>query len=260
MFNNSPRPSKDGAFSSTAYTSRGRVVRRLTAALAHSVNNALTGVVGNLELALRTAEPGSVVRGHLSASLACAYRAAESVRQVVLFVMQPPQSPDRPFALRDVVEGAARQAEMTASAGITIKVCAEKEGRILGRPQLLAAAVEQISRNALEAMPAGGQLTLEVDEADGRCLLRVRDTGPGIDPEVLCRLCEPFVTTKAFGHLGLGLALAADVVEAADGNLTVTSAPSLGTTVTFAFPAYCPDRTAMGPVPTLSAVQAATAQ
>jgi signal transduction histidine kinase len=102
---------------------------------------------------------------------------------------------------------------------------------------LLSAAVEQIVRNALEALPDGGRLSLETEEVGNRCRMWIRDSGPGLPEEVQRHLFEPFVTTKTFPHLGLGLALAAELVRAQDGSLTLSSSPGLGTTVLFTFAA-----------------------
>jgi signal transduction histidine kinase len=64
----------------------------------------------------------------------------------------------------------------------------------------------------------------------------VRDTGPGVAPEVIAQLFEPFVTTKASGHLGLGLALCRELVRAQRGGLQVASVAGQGATVTLSFP------------------------
>jgi len=81
----------------------GGLLRRLGGSLAHHVNNALTGVVGHLELALPHTDPGSAAELHLRASLACAHQAAESVRRVVGFACRGPTAEEfeevRPQAL-----------------------------------------------------------------------------------------------------------------------------------------------------------------
>jgi signal transduction histidine kinase len=86
-------------------------------------------------------------------------------------------------------------------------------------------------------MPSGGRLSLETEEVGGRCRLWVRDNGPGLPAEIQDHLFEPFLTTKEFGHLGLGLALAADLARVMDGTVTVSSCMGAGTTVLFSFPA-----------------------
>lgn len=87
-------------------------------------------------------------------------------------------------------------------------------------------------RNACEAMPQGGRLTLSARRRDdGHLELHVADTGVGIPPEVIARVMEPLYTTKAKG-LGLGLALCRAIVDKMKGSLSVTSTPGAGSTFT----------------------------
>jgi signal transduction histidine kinase len=212
----------------------------LAAGLAHTVNNALTGTIGNLELALRRLPPDTREAREVEAALACAHRAAEAVRQVVAFVTTTPQVPCEQVSLSDVARSAAQTARTSLARDVVVVLSADRPVRIAGQAALLTTAVEQIVRNALEAMPQHGRLTLETEEARGRCRLWIRDTGPGLPPEVQARLFEPFVTTKSFGHLGLGLHLASELVRAQNGTLNLSSSPGIGTTVLFSFPALTP--------------------
>ena len=82
----------------------------------------------------------------------------------------------------------------------------------------LTRALENLVRNAVEAMPTGGTLEVKVTARRGSARLEVRDTGPGIPPHVMDRLFQPFNTTKQ-GHSGLGLAFAKKTVEAAGGSI-----------------------------------------
>ena len=212
------------------------LLHRLTASLAHNVNNALTGVVGYFELALRDAAADSPLHENLRAGLACAYQAAATVRQVVAFA----SASSRPealeaVALREVAEGEARALD-GRTAAVAVAVEGGPTGRVRASLPLLRTALDQLVRNALEAMPSGGTLRLRVEEADRRCALTVEDTGPGLSPEVRLRLFEPFLTTKASGHLGLGLVLAREMTRAQGGTLEVSSAAGRGTAVTLSFP------------------------
>jgi signal transduction histidine kinase len=138
----------------------------------------------------------------------------------------------------EIAASIARNAKGDAAPGVSVHVTGERPAIVAGRCALLTTAVEEVVRNALEAMPQGGRLIIETEECGNRCRLWVRDTGPGLPAEVQDHLFEPFLTTKSFGHLGLGLALASELVRAQDGTLAVSSSPGLGTTVTFSFPAF----------------------
>ncbi len=93
--------------------------------------------------------------------------------------------------------------------------------------------------NALDAMPSGGRLRIEVGSAGGQVALRVRDTGFGMDRAVLGRCFEPLFTTKEPGRgTGLGLSISRDIARGAGGNIEMHSAPGRGTTAIVTLPAY----------------------
>lgn len=103
---------------------------------------------------------------------------------------------------------------------------------VLADPDQLRIVFANLVRNAREAMPAGGTLTLAGRPAGaGRVEVAVSDTGVGIPPEHLPRVMEPLYTTKARG-IGLGLALARAIVEKNRGTLAAASRPGEGTTFT----------------------------
>jgi len=93
--------------------------------------------------------------------------------------------------------------------------------------------------NALDAMPQGGALRIEVGAAAGQVALRVRDGGLGMDRGVLARAFEPLFTTKEPGRgTGLGLSISRDIVRAASGEIELHSAPGRGTTAVVTLPAF----------------------
>ena len=102
---------------------------------------------------------------------------------------------------------------------------------IVGDRRQLAIVFGNLIRNAVEAMPQGGQLLLRT-VPDGTCLcVEIRDTGHGISPQDIRRIFEPFFSTKARG-IGLGLAITKAIVENHRGELLVTSRPGEGTCFT----------------------------
>jgi signal transduction histidine kinase len=103
---------------------------------------------------------------------------------------------------------------------------------VLADADQLRIVFANLVRNAREAMPTGGTLTLAGRRAaDGRVEITIADTGVGIPPEVLVRVMEPLYTTKARG-MGLGLALARAILEKNRGTVAVTSRPGEGTAFT----------------------------
>ena len=96
-------------------------------------------------------------------------------------------------------------------------------------PDLLHRALQNLVLNALDAMPAGGTLTLKTSEHDGHVRIEVADTGKGLTPEECSRLFTPYYTTKLQGT-GLGLAIVQSVVSDHHGSISVTSHEGRGAT------------------------------
>jgi len=110
----------------------------------------------------------------------------------------------------------------------------------LGDKDQLRIALGNLIRNARDAMPQGGRLTVSARAADGMVELSVADTGVGIESKDLPRIMEPLYSTKARG-LGLGLAIARSIVEKNQGILRVTSEPGRGSTFTMRLAASSAD-------------------
>jgi PAS domain S-box-containing protein len=95
--------------------------------------------------------------------------------------------------------------------------------------------MENLVRNAVEAMPDGGTLEVKVATRQNQARIEVKDSGPGIPPQAMDRLFQPFNTTKQ-GHSGLGLAFAKKAVEAAGGSIEAKTSDK-GTVIVVAVPA-----------------------
>jgi signal transduction histidine kinase len=102
-------------------------------------------------------------------------------------------------------------------------------------PDLLHRAFQNLVLNALDAMPAGGTLTLRTSEHDSNVRIEVSDTGKGLTPEECSRLFTPYYTTKQMGT-GLGLAIIQSVVSDHHGSISVTSEEGHGTTFRIELP------------------------
>jgi len=96
-------------------------------------------------------------------------------------------------------------------------------------PTQLYQVLENLIKNADQAMPAGGRIRISTQAQRGSCRICVSDTGPGIPPEILPTVFEPLVTTKSTGT-GIGLALCQRIVEAHGGRISVESQVGEGTT------------------------------
>jgi signal transduction histidine kinase len=104
-------------------------------------------------------------------------------------------------------------------------------------PQHIEQVIGNLVLNALQAMKAGGRLTIEASASTEEIFIRVADTGEGIAPENMARLFEPLFTTRPKG-IGLGLAVCKKLAEANGGRVAVESELGVGSTFTLIVPVY----------------------
>jgi signal transduction histidine kinase len=136
----------------------------------------------------------------------------------------------KPFAVPPFVREAVEVANLPAEIDTHIDFASPLPNAV-GDVGQLHIVLGNLIRNARDAMPDGGRLSIRAAEADGHLTIAVTDTGDGIAPENLHRIMQPLYSTKARG-IGLGLAMARAIVEKCDGALTVASVPGEGSTFT----------------------------
>lgn len=102
-------------------------------------------------------------------------------------------------------------------------------------PVKLRQAIANLLRNAFEALPEEGIVSLHTYTGENSLIIEIRDNGCGIPAEYLADLFKPFVTHKS-GGTGLGLSISKKVIESHKGTLLVSSAPGRGTTFTISLP------------------------
>jgi len=101
--------------------------------------------------------------------------------------------------------------------------------------EMFKLALLNLMQNAQQAMPGGGELTIQAAREPGWVALNLIDTGVGMSPEVVAKLFRPFFTTRQ-GGTGLGLATTRKIIEAHGGTIDVQSAPGRGTKFTIRLP------------------------
>lgn len=217
-------------------------VGRLAGGIAHDFNNLLTGIAGMAELSLHMLPPDHPIYGDLVAIRESTTRASTLVDQLLAFVRQREIEPQI-FALNDLICEMAGFLQRLLGADIMLVTCASGE---LSMVQADFVQIQQVVLNlvvnARDAMPQGGQITIETAavtldatsdrDGGGYVMLRVSDTGTGMSPEVQACMFEPFFTTKEPGKgTGLGLATSSRIVKQYGGTIQVHSGPDRGTTI-----------------------------
>jgi PAS domain S-box-containing protein len=225
-------------------------IGRLAGGIAHDFNNLLGVIVGFGERVLRRLPAAE--RREIGEVLKAADHAAALTRQLLAFsrrqVLQP-----RVIDLNTVVGELGGMLRRIIGEDIDlIVVPKESLGRVRADPGQIQQVIMNLAVNARDAMPKGGQLTIETANADlddsyvsahgevmpgHYVMLAVTDTGVGMDADTQARIFEPFFTTKEAGKgTGLGLATVFGIVKQSGGSIWVYSERSRGTT----FKVYLP--------------------
>ncbi len=228
-------------------------VGQLAAGVAHDFNNMLTVIQGHAGMLLARPTLPFELRDSIQAVYFAAERAASLTRQLLMFsrksVMQP-----GPIDLREIVANMTKMLKRLLGETITLEFLPATEISIVqGDTSMVEQVIMNLSVNARDAMPFGGQLAISiepaiVDEVYARAhpearagnfvCLSISDTGQGMDEATQRRIFEPFFTTKEIGKgTGLGLATVYGIVKQHRGWIEVSSAVGQGATFNIFFPA-----------------------
>ncbi|MDY7084438.1 MAG: PAS domain S-box protein [Actinomycetota bacterium] len=244
-------------------TQRLEGLGQLAGGVAHDFNN-LIAVISNYAtfIAESAAEAGlDEIAGDAAQISRAARRGADLTHQLLAFARREVVRP-RPLDINDVVSDIEQMLRRSIGEHITLSVRLSPElPAVTADPGQIDQVLVNLAVNARDAMPRGGELTIETEElqvdsdyAAGRphlgpgryVRLRVSDTGTGMPAEVIERVFEPFYTTKPAGQgTGLGLATVYGIVTAAGGDLNVYSEPGIGTTFTILLPTTDAEPTAL---------------
>lgn len=208
-----------------------RAVGELASGVAHNVNNVLAAVLGYAELIQDTANVSAEVCEFARTIERAAMDGAEIVRRIQSFARRETESRQFIFDLCQVTQEAIdltrpawrNQAE---SRGIKIEVIPIIAGELpaLGVASEIREVLVNLIRNAVDAMPKGGLITVICSAEDGMAQVSVADTGMGMDEATRRRVFEPFFTTKDIGlGTGLGLSVAWGILDRHKGRIEVDS-------------------------------------
>ncbi|MBT9384354.1 sensor histidine kinase [Pseudooceanicola sp. CBS1P-1] len=213
---------------------------RMSAAIVHEVSQPLAAMEATLtaaEFSLSRAPEQTAAR--LQSARGLIRRMQRMTKHLKNFSRRE-VAPLAPVSVTSVARSALQLAQPRADrAGIQPRLVApEGPLRVLAGQVRLEQVLVNLLHNAIEAVePGQGEVTLLLQPQDHRLRIAVRDNGPGIDPEILPRLTEPFFSTKIGGEgLGLGLAISSEVVQQFGGALEIGAAPGGGAEIAVVLP------------------------
>lgn len=225
----------------------------LTGGIAHDFNNILGIIVGNTELALIDVPEWNPVHSNLEEIKTASLRATKIVKQLLAFSRKTDQKM-QPIEIVLVIKDALKFLRSTIPTTVDIQQDIQAtDETILADPTQINQIMMNLCINASQAMEqTGGNITVNVEKVilddnsaksypdlrSGKHVkVTVSDTGPGIDPEIIDRIFDPYFTTKEVGKgSGMGLSVVLGIVKNHHGAIAVDSKPGKGTTFSILFP------------------------
>jgi signal transduction histidine kinase len=222
-----------------AHNEKVATLGRVAAQVAHEVRNPLAGLLLYSEH-LKSKIDGKLPNGDvqlIDKIIGTINNLTATTEQILNFarpVTLAPRRVDLNEVARDVIE--LLSTEISAhSIETELKLDNSSVSGMLDEPSIRATTLNLVL-NAVQAMPAGGHLTISTSNSSDKLLMVISDTGSGMSPDQIKQIFEPFSTTKSRG-LGLGMPYAQKIIQQHGGQIVVESQPGKGTDVRIELPA-----------------------
>jgi PAS domain S-box-containing protein len=259
LVESAPRYALDGTFigligSLTDITDRNRLEQhleerkrmaglgRLAATIAHEMNNVLMGIQPFAAVIARTTDPVALERAsvHIRNSIDRGRR----ITHEILRFGQASKLDIEPIEVKTWMAERAAELEILLGGSIELEIDVEPALHILGDTLQLQQVFTNLVANARDAMNGNGRVVISANRADPTATIHpptfvhfsIRDTGPGIEGGTIDHIFEPLFTTKTTGT-GLGLPIAAEIVEKHGGHILVDGNPGKGAVIHIYLPA-----------------------
>ena len=211
-----------------------KVVSHLAASISHEVRNPLTVSRGFLQLIdsdLKDMEK----KEYMKLAITELDRATEIINDYLTFAKPYPESVERIDIINEIKHSISVIQPLASMMNVSINSKIELPSTIMhSEKRKFQQCLLNFSKNAIEAMPNGGTLTIQASRKYNELRISIQDTGVGMNEDQLSRIGEPFFTTKEKGT-GLGMMVSHSIVKGMGGELLYESEPGLGTTVHLVF-------------------------
>ncbi|WP_143598831.1 sensor histidine kinase, partial [Sulfobacillus thermosulfidooxidans] len=206
---------------------------QFASAMMHEVRNPLAALSGYVELALMQVGEGPA-KEYLSRAMGEIDRLSRLTSDL-MWLSRSQEIQKQWCLVSTLVDKAWSVVRTTTSETLQLQTRFSPEDRIYVDPDRFEQILINVFKNAAEAMPEGGRITVYVEQDDTWQYIRIHDNGPGIPDEVMRTLFLERRTTKQDGH-GLGLFIIKQLVDAHHGRLDISSSRQDGTTVSIILP------------------------
>jgi len=205
----------------------------MSSAVAHSLRNPLATILSSAELAQQVASHGA--QKNISDIISQVDRMSRWVRELLVSlrpVNDEYEAVDLVLAVDDTLSAFE---PLIKRSGVVVQFTPQSFPPVVSQQVLLTQILNSLFANALEAMPKGGVLSIDIEpQVSGQLRMTLSDTGKGMTPQQQKLVFKPFFTTKQ-GGLGVGLALVKRIMERFDGSVELTSQEQEGTRVCLNF-------------------------
>jgi signal transduction histidine kinase/DNA-binding response OmpR family regulator len=214
-------------------------VGQLTGGVAHDFNNLLTVILGNVDLIQRRSGEDFAFTRQVAAVRQATERGAALTRQLLAFSRRQRLDPAA-VDLNDLVREFSPLLKQAVGDAVTVRFeHTDVPAFVHVDPAQMESALLNLAVNARDAMEGAGDIIIAISaDLAGEHRIAVRDSGPGMPPDVASRIFEPFFTTKEVGKgSGLGLSQVYGFVRQSGGEVTVLTAPGQGAAFEITLPA-----------------------
>ncbi len=248
------------------HAQRFESIGTMAGGIAHDFNNVLTPIMGFTELAMSETEASTNQYKNLEQVLVAAGRAKSLIEQIMIFSRRGERAP-KTLAVMPLLKETLKL--LRPSLPTTINILQQfnaSNDKVFADETQIHQVILNLCTNAWQAMePGGGDLSIELEnvELDAELqqrmpqlnisspylCLTVRDTGPGIEEEIMDHIFDPFFTTKTMNEgTGLGLSVVQGIVKSHAGDILVQSEPGVGSVFSVYLPIYVEDSDAPAPI------------
>jgi signal transduction histidine kinase len=208
---------------------------QLAGGIAHDFNNHLMIILGRLQMMRMKGAPPELDR-HAEKAERAVLDAAELIKRLQDFSLNSSPVPLGPVQLNAVMENAIANARVWSKEHPEIPEDEYSFTTDLERPLVctgvasdLQKALIYLIKNAMEAMPEGGDIRITTKSEGTDIIVKIEDNGPGLAEEVREKIFEPFVTTRRGRSQGLGLSIVYGIIRRHGGSIEITDGPNGGT-------------------------------
>lgn len=211
------------------------IIHYLVAGIIHKINTFLTRIILNCELIL-TEFKEDLNKRRMEEVISQVMEVKHLVADLLKFGKRGLKVNRKIVNIIELVESSLKTC-LSGVSGITVIKKYSETCKAFVDPLGIRLVIDNIVMNAIQAMPDGGKLTVEVNQDDSHVFISIKDSGKGISSEEIHRIFEPFYTKhKDKGGIGLGLTISQEIVKMHGGEITVESELGKGSVFTIKLP------------------------